>query len=72
VKVPSKTRLYDAQINIQAATGNTYGCVDNLAWVWVHECGLAQSIDRKQVGLRKHRGCVEHDHRYGDFRGRAA
>jgi hypothetical protein len=54
VKVPSKTRLYDAQINIQAAIGNTYGCVDNLAWVWVHECGLAQSIDRRQVGLRKH------------------
>jgi hypothetical protein len=54
VKVPSKMRLYDAQINIQAAIGNTYGCVDNLAWVWVHECGLAQSIDRKQVGLRKH------------------
>jgi hypothetical protein len=54
VKIPSKTRLHDAQINIQAAIGNTYGCVDNLAWVWVHEHGLAQSIDRRQVGLRKH------------------
>jgi hypothetical protein len=54
VKVPSKTRLYNAQINIQAAIGKTYGCVDNLAWVWVHECGLAQSIGRRQVGLRKH------------------
>jgi hypothetical protein len=54
VKIPSKTRLLDAQINIQAALGNIYGCVDNLAWVWVHERGLAQSINRRQVGLRKH------------------
>jgi len=54
VKVPSKTRLHDTQINIQAAIGNAYGCVDNLAWVWVHERGMAQSIDRRHVGLRKH------------------
>jgi hypothetical protein len=54
VKIPSKSRLHDAQINIQAAIGNTYGCVDNLAWVWVHERGLANSIGRQQVGLRKH------------------
>ncbi len=54
MKIPLKNRLHDAQINIQAAIGNTYGCVDNLAWVWVHEWGLAQSIDRRQVGLRKH------------------
>jgi hypothetical protein len=54
VKIPSKNRLHDVQINIQAAIGNTYGCVDNLAWVWVHERGLANSIDRQQVGLRKH------------------
>jgi hypothetical protein len=52
VKVPAKAQLYDAQINIQAAIGNTYGCIDNLAWVWVHECAL-QGIERKQVGLRK-------------------
>jgi hypothetical protein len=58
VKIPSKTRLHDAQINIQAALGNTYGCVDNLAWVWVHERGLAQRVDRRQVGLRKHNKAV--------------
>jgi hypothetical protein len=34
--------------------GNVYGCVDNLAWLCVHERGLAQTIDRRQVGLRKH------------------
>jgi hypothetical protein len=54
VQLPSRTRLLDAQINIQAALGNIYGCVDNLAWVCVHERGLAHSIDRQQVGLRKH------------------
>jgi hypothetical protein len=51
-KIPSKARLYDAQINIQAAIGSAYGCVDNLAWVWVYERRIV--IDRKQVGLRKH------------------
>jgi hypothetical protein len=40
-EIPSKAILYDAQINIQSAIGNTYGCVDNLAWVWVHERGIA-------------------------------
>jgi hypothetical protein len=52
VKLPSKHRLYDAQINIQAAIANTYGCVDNLAWVWVHERRL--SSEPRLVGLRKH------------------
>jgi len=35
VQVPTKHRLTDVQINIQAALGNAYGCVDNLAWVGV-------------------------------------
>jgi hypothetical protein len=52
VKIPSKARLYDAQINIQGAIGNAYGCVDNLAWVWVHERGIV--VNRRHVGLRKH------------------
>jgi hypothetical protein len=52
-KVPPST-LSDAQINIQAFIANAYGCVDNLAWVWVHETGLADKIDRRKVGLRSH------------------
>jgi hypothetical protein len=51
-EIPSKAILYDAQINTQSAIGNTYGCVDNLAWVWVHERGIA--VERKEVGLRAH------------------
>ena len=30
-----------------------YGCIDNLAWVWVYEKGLDKKIPRKRVGLRK-------------------
>jgi hypothetical protein len=52
IKVPSRDRLHDAQINIQAAVVNTYGCVDNLAWVWVYERGL--KVSRRQVGFQKH------------------
>jgi hypothetical protein len=54
VRVPSKQRLHDAQINIQAAIANIYGCVDNLAWVWVYERRLSKHIKPRQVGLRKH------------------
>ena len=54
MKVPSKERLYDAQINIHAYLTNAFGSVDNLAWIWVHERGLAKGIRPRQVGLRKH------------------
>jgi hypothetical protein len=50
--VPNRNVLHDAQINIQSFYANTYGCIDNLAWVWVHEKGLAHKIRRNRVGLR--------------------
>ena len=53
VRVPSRNRLYDAQINIQACIANVYGCIYNLAWVWVYEKGLEKKISRNRVGLRK-------------------
>jgi hypothetical protein len=52
-RVPASI-LSDAQINIQAFIANVYGCADNLAWVWVHETGLVDKIDRRKVGLRSH------------------
>jgi hypothetical protein len=52
-KVPSRTRLYDAQANIQAFLSNVYGIIDNLAWIWVFERGLSHSIPRLHVGLGK-------------------
>jgi len=54
--VPERNVLYDAQINIQSFYANVYGCVDNLAWVWVYEKGLDGKINRNKVGLRaKHK-----------------
>jgi hypothetical protein len=53
VRVPTRDRLHDAQINIQACIANVYGCIDNLAWVWVYENGIDNTIPRKLVGLRK-------------------
>jgi hypothetical protein len=53
-KVPSRPILHDAQINIQAFFANVYGSVDNLAWVWVFERGLADKIPRNRVGFRSH------------------
>jgi hypothetical protein len=50
--VPDRNVLHDAQINIQAFLANVYGCIDNLAWVWVHERGLEKKIGRTRVGLR--------------------
>ena len=43
VRVPSKQRLHDTQINIQAAIA-----------VWVYERRLSKHIEPRQVGLRKH------------------
>jgi hypothetical protein len=51
-RVPEKNVLTDAQINIQSFFANVYGCVDNLAWVWVYEKGLEGKIQRNRVGLR--------------------
>jgi hypothetical protein len=53
VRVPTRERLLDASINLQAFYTNAFGCIDNLAWIWVHERGLAGKIKRGDVGLRK-------------------
>lgn len=58
VKVPKRERLHDATINLQAFYANAYGCVDNLAWVWVHASGLASKIKPGEVGLRKNNTSV--------------
>jgi len=51
-EIPDRSVLHDAQINIQSFFANIYGAVDNLAWVWVYERGLEQTIPRARVGLR--------------------
>lgn len=52
-EVPGRDQLHDAQINIQAAVANIYGCIDNLVWIWIYENGLGDTIPRNRVGLRK-------------------
>ncbi len=52
-KIPSKQRLYDAQINLQSFIANVYGSVDNLAWVWAFETGLSDRLSKTQVGLKE-------------------
>ena len=34
---PDPDKIHDATISLQAFTFNTFGCVDNLAHIWVHE-----------------------------------
>ena len=47
--VPDKTSLDLATINLQAFIFNTYGCLDNLAWVWKYEKEL--EIAPRHIGL---------------------
>ncbi|AWM03200.1 hypothetical protein [Bradyrhizobium amphicarpaeae] len=65
--VPDRNVLHDAQINIQAFYANVYGCIDNLAWVWVYERGLESSIPRARVGFRSNnkelRAALSHEFR---------
>ncbi len=35
--IPRRVEVVDATINIQAFVLNIFGCLDNLAWIWVRE-----------------------------------
>jgi hypothetical protein len=37
--VPSRDELSNATINIQSFVFNVFGAIDNLAWIWMMECG---------------------------------
>ncbi len=54
---PTSEELSDAGINLQAFVFNVFGCVDNLAWIWVYEKYLKKDdgspIPNEWVGLRK-------------------
>jgi hypothetical protein len=53
--LPKVNEVSDAVINIQAFISNVFGCVDNLAWIWVLEKGLKREdgspIPDTRVGL---------------------
>lgn len=56
-EIPEKDRVDDATIAIHSFIMNTYGCLDNLAWIWVSEKNIKHEngtqLKPKQVGLGK-------------------
>ena len=54
-EIPERSTVVDATINIQAFVMNAFGFCENIAWVWVHERGVAQAdgqpLAPRQVGL---------------------
>jgi hypothetical protein len=57
---PSRNERLDLAINLQSFMFNVFGCIDNLAWIWVKEKEIRNRQGRplrgQQVGLRS--GCV--------------
>jgi hypothetical protein len=53
--IPERDEIVDATIAIHSFVVNTFGCLDNLAWVWVLEKGLkgkdGRELEPKSVGL---------------------
>jgi hypothetical protein len=49
--IPGRDELVDATIAIQSFVLNAFGCLDNLAWIWVYEQGI-KGKDGKEVAKR--------------------
>ena len=62
IELPTNDELSDAAINIQAFVINVFGCMDNLAWIWVLERDLRRDdgspIPNSWVGLRQNNDFV--------------
>ena len=60
--IPTMDDAYDALIQLQTHIINVFGCVDNLAWMWVLETDLKDpdgtKLEPKKIGLRKHHTIV--------------
>ncbi|OYU68593.1 MAG: hypothetical protein CFE28_00400 [Alphaproteobacteria bacterium PA2] len=48
-EAPSRRDLYDATAFLQAFVINTFGAIDNLAWVWAREANVRDKRDRPLV-----------------------
>jgi hypothetical protein len=56
--LPTNAALSDAEIQVQAFLINVFGCLDNLAWIWVEERNVKNPKNGKalapaSVGLRR-------------------
>ena len=53
--IPERDTVIDATIAIQSFVLNTFGCLDNLAWIFVHEKGVTKAdgtaLDPQGVSL---------------------
>jgi hypothetical protein len=53
--IPERDEVVDATIAIQSFVLNSFGCLDNLAWIWVCEKNVkgknGKDLDPKQVGF---------------------
>jgi hypothetical protein len=53
--IPERDTVVDATIAIQSFVMNTFGCLDNLAWIFVYEKGVTKSdgaaLDPQSVSL---------------------
>lgn len=60
--IPSDDDRYDATINLQAFVFNVFGCLDNLAWIWVTEKDIrlpnGKPLPPMFVGLGAKNECV--------------
>ena len=54
-QIPERDVVIDVAISIQSFVMNAFGCLDNLAWIWVHERQIkddnGKDLDPKKVGL---------------------
>lgn len=54
-EIPDRDTVVDATLAIQAFVMNTFGCLDNLAWIWVCEKPVqtadGKDLDPMRVGL---------------------
>jgi len=60
VDVPERQETTNATVAIQSFVMNVFGCLDNLAWIWVYEkdlkTGDRRDLDPMSVGLgRRHK-----------------
>ena len=57
-EIPTKEQIFDTTINIQAFLINAFGCIDNLARIWVHEKGLKTAkgklLPKGEIGFAVH------------------
>lgn len=57
-EIPSRTQIFDATVNIQAFLVNAFGCIDNLARIWIHEKPVitqrGKPLPKGEIGLAVH------------------